>query len=189
MTSPAYGSADWPRNSYQMDYSATPSGPAPAPEPTGGSYMYGGQPPQPPKRRKRLWITVGVAAVGLSLWAFAGIAASSGGDRAVTVATPTATSKAKGEPLGGAASASHSASKKVASKPRILEGVSHVGEDIPAGTYRTDEAVTQCYWEKSTDAEGQSIIDNDIVTGGRPQVILKKGQWFTSQDCGTWTKR
>lgn len=78
------------------------------------------------------------------------------------------------------------------------DSVVHVGEDVPAGTYRTVFDVNsgeslgltgECYWKKSTDAEGQDIIANDIVEGGRPQVTLKKGQWFVSQDCGEWHKK
>lgn len=67
----------------------------------------------------------------------------------------------------------------------------HVGEDIPAGTYRVTVSVAgqDCYWMKSGDAEGARIIDNALPQGGRPQVTLKKGQWFTSERCGTWSKR
>jgi hypothetical protein len=66
----------------------------------------------------------------------------------------------------------------------------HVGEDFPAGTYRVTQNVAgaNCYWLKSKDAEGDVIIDNAVPMGGRPQVTLKKGQWFTSERCGTWTK-
>jgi hypothetical protein len=66
----------------------------------------------------------------------------------------------------------------------------HVGEDVPAGTYRVPVGVDgDCYWMKSSDAEGQNIIANDIVQGGRPQVTLKSGQWFTSSRCGQWVKK
>lgn len=65
-----------------------------------------------------------------------------------------------------------------------------VGDDFPAGTYRVTQNVAgmDCYWKKSSDAEGSDIIDNDLPQGGRPQVTLKKGQWFTSETCGTWAK-
>lgn len=66
----------------------------------------------------------------------------------------------------------------------------HVGEDVPAGVYRVETNVPGgCYWQKSSDAEGQAILANDIVTGGRPQVTLKSGQWFTSERCGAWIKK
>lgn len=64
-----------------------------------------------------------------------------------------------------------------------------VGPDIPPGTYRVDAKVTadqHCYWMKSKDAEGSEILENALPQGGRPQVTLKKGTWFTSQSCGHW---
>lgn len=66
-----------------------------------------------------------------------------------------------------------------------------VGEDLPAGIYRVTESVAgrSCYWMKSSDSEGSNIIKNDVPQGGRPQVTLQKGQWFTSQDCGEWHKQ
>jgi hypothetical protein len=66
----------------------------------------------------------------------------------------------------------------------------HVGSDIPAGTYRVDAGVAgaNCYWQKSKDAEGSRIIDNGLPQGGRPQVTLAKGTWFTSERCGRWER-
>lgn len=72
------------------------------------------------------------------------------------------------------------------------DDIVHVGEDVPPGTYRVTERVgagENCYWKKSTDSEGSDIIDNDIVNGGRPQVTLKKGQWFETSRCPTWVKK
>jgi len=86
--------------------------------------------------------------------------------------------------------------KPVPTKPTIAgDDLVHVGEDVPAGTYRAVERVTKdgpfeiCYWSKTRDSEGSDIIDNGIPTGGRPQVTLKKGQWFKSQGCPMWAKR
>ena len=66
-----------------------------------------------------------------------------------------------------------------------------VGEDLPAGTYRVTASVSgrNCYWMKSSDSEGSNIVKNDVPQGGRPQVTLQEGQWFTSQDCGEWRKQ
>ncbi len=87
-------------------------------------------------------------------------------------------------------------SKSTAAKKTVPtingDDVVHIGEDVPAGVYRAVHAVDgddMCYWNKSKDAEGSDIIDNDIVSGGRPQVTLKKGQWFTSQGCPDWQKK
>jgi hypothetical protein len=82
-------------------------------------------------------------------------------------------------------------SAPAAAKPTIKgDDLVHIGEDVPAGTYRAVEAISgDCYWKKSKDAEGDQIIDNDIPAGGRPQVTLKAGQWFTSQGCPDWAKK
>lgn len=69
--------------------------------------------------------------------------------------------------------------------------VVHVGEDIPAGTYRTREQIGKyCYWEKAKTPDGDvyDIIANDNPPGGRPQVTLLKGQWFKTSNCETWYK-
>lgn len=76
----------------------------------------------------------------------------------------------------------------------IEDGTWTVGEDgIVAGTYKVTtrtESGAMCYWKISkSGTNGASIIKNDIVTGGRPTVVLKKGQDFTTQDCGTWAKK
>lgn len=118
------------------------------------------------------------------------IAAATGGkpkDKATTITTvePTFESSA---PVAIAPS-----TKAKPGKPVVkieADTLVHVGEDVPAGTYRVPESVDgDCYWMKSTDSEGGNIIANDIVQGGRPQVSLKAGQWFTSQRCGEWIKK
>ena len=79
----------------------------------------------------------------------------------------------------------------VVAKPTIEEGQWEVGVDVPAGTYKLTVAVTAdagCYWSITQHATPDNIINNDIVTGGRPTVILKRGQDFTTNSCGTWTK-
>jgi len=72
----------------------------------------------------------------------------------------------------------------------ITEGTWTVGVDIAPGTYRTTDAVSDCYWaiyRSGTNAD--SIIANDIVTGGRPTVTLKEGQDFRTERCGSWLKQ
>jgi len=72
----------------------------------------------------------------------------------------------------------------------IEVGVWTVNRDIKAGKYRLTEAATDtCYWGIYKAGSNQrDIIANDIVTGGRPTVTLKKGQEFES-GCGTWALR
>ncbi|WP_374971024.1 NYN domain-containing protein [Terrabacter sp. BE26] len=70
----------------------------------------------------------------------------------------------------------------------ITEGVWEVGSDIKPGRYRTDDAVTDCYWAITRGgSNGEDIIANDNVSGGRPSVTLKRGQEFKSSRCGDWT--
>ena len=99
----------------------------------------------------------------------------------VTVAGPTVTVTVSATPAPPAAGTT------------FEDGDYVVGTDIQAGTYRTAEAVTSgdmCYWGiyKAGTNKGD-IIQNDIVTGGRPSVTLKAGQEFSSTRCGTWVKQ
>lgn len=73
----------------------------------------------------------------------------------------------------------------------ISEGTWTVGVDVEPGSYRANENVTSdCYWGiYRTGSNGSDIIDNDIVTGGRPAVVLSAGQDFKSSRCGTWSKQ
>ncbi|WP_102508193.1 hypothetical protein [Sanguibacter massiliensis] len=79
------------------------------------------------------------------------------------------------------------AEKKAAEKS-FDDGIWTVGEDIKPGRYKVTEAVGgSCYWSITrTGSNGDDIIENDIVTGGRPAVVLRTGQDFTSNRCGTW---
>lgn len=73
----------------------------------------------------------------------------------------------------------------------ITEGVWEVGGlDGPVpGEYQVTAPVKEeplCYWQVSEDDAGRDIISNDNPSGGRPQVTLKKGQWFRTEGCGSW---
>lgn len=79
--------------------------------------------------------------------------------------------------------------EKVQAQNTITEGTWAVGVDVQPGTYRTKEAVSgQCYWGIYADANGDDIVANDIVTGGRPTVTIKSGQFFKTSRCGDWIK-
>lgn len=72
----------------------------------------------------------------------------------------------------------------------VSDGVWTVGVDIKAGRYRAVGVSSDCYWMISrTGSNGDDIIENDIPGGGNPQVVLSKGQDFTSQRCGDWVRR
>lgn len=70
-----------------------------------------------------------------------------------------------------------------------------VGEDVPAGTYETHSDSTDCYWEIRKSAAAASagdvngIVANDLGAKGHLVVTLKKGQQFSSSDCGDWSMK
>lgn len=73
-------------------------------------------------------------------------------------------------------------------------GVYLVGEDVEAGSYKTDgpstsDILDSCYWARNSDDSGEfdSIIANDNITGPS-RVTLAKGEVFeTSGEC-EWVK-
>lgn len=78
--------------------------------------------------------------------------------------------------------------EKAVEASKITEGTWTVGRDVKAGKYVVDSPVNDtCYWAiYKSGTNGGVIIENDIVTGGRPTVSLKEGQDFTTQRCGSW---
>jgi hypothetical protein len=64
------------------------------------------------------------------------------------------------------------------------EGVYEVGRDMRPGTYRAADNAG-CYWQISTDPNGDDIVSNDNVDG--PAIVsVRAGQYFTSSGCGDW---
>jgi ABC-type amino acid transport substrate-binding protein len=72
----------------------------------------------------------------------------------------------------------------------IDEGMWTVGTDIAPGKYRTIDAVSDgCYWAITrSGSNGDDIVANANVTGGHPVVVLKRGQDFDTEGCGSWAK-
>ena len=139
---------------------------------------HGGDPTRP---KPRIWPWL-LGAIALFTVVLVGVAAASGNNNRHV--TPTMTTLHTPDP----GTRPTTAAKTKPANPRIHgDDIVHIGYDVPVGTYRTVTNVeSTCYWLKSRDAEGTNIIDNSIPTGGRPQVTLKKGQWFTSQGCPDW---
>lgn len=74
----------------------------------------------------------------------------------------------------------------------ITTGTWTVGVDIEPGTYKVSVPIAagRCYWKISvTGSNGGDIVENDIVSGGLPQVVLSAGQDFTTERCGDWVKQ
>lgn len=157
-----------------------------------------GSPPTAPNqagsRKKRIWLGVGVMAA-IAVVAFCcGVGVGGGGDtepQVITTPTPVKVIEYLPAPSTAAAGPSPTvaAVPTKAAPATIEEGTWTVGDDFPAGTYKLQTAATSmCYWGIYKSGTNQAnIIDNDIVTGGRPTVTLKRGQDFKS-DCGTWIK-
>jgi hypothetical protein len=77
-----------------------------------------------------------------------------------------------------------------AAKPEeISDGTWEVGSDLSAGTYRAAGG-EYCYWEIRTSAHAGGSIDEILENGlgKNPTVTLSEGQWFESNECGTWTE-
>ncbi len=126
--------------------------------------------------------------IGMVLGMVVGFGAGGAADSAtgVKVATPAPVASGVGE--------SPKQKKSPKPKPEVVgmgEGTYLVGEDIPAGRYRMAKPLQDdmCFWGAYVaDTNQEDIINNDIVTGGRATVTLKKGQEFDSNGCGDWVK-
>jgi hypothetical protein len=74
---------------------------------------------------------------------------------------------------------------------KISDGTWEIGVDAQPGKYKT--RVTHganCYWQiaKAAGSDLDDILSNDNVSGGPAVVVLKKGRFFQTEDCGTWRK-
>lgn len=60
------------------------------------------------------------------------------------------------------------------------DGTYEIGVDIKSGKYvsKSDD----CYWQITKDANGSNIVNNGFQSG-QQIVSLKKGQFFTVQNC------
>ena len=81
-------------------------------------------------------------------------------------------------PVAGSPSPGHAATAS-----SIGNGVYLVGTDIPAGLYKgTTASDTFGLWQVSSDADGSSIIANNLTTSGQFYVQVKKGQYLELRD-------
>jgi len=141
-----------------------------------------GPPPAPVRPRNRTGMIV-LLIVSVLAACGAGVAFGS------FIAQPQA--GAPTTPVEASATHAPASARAVAEVPTIEDGVWTIGVDFPAGSYRTTANVSsRCYWEisKTGGAGVMDIVQNDLPGGGRPQVTLKRGQTFKTDNCGKWRK-
>ena len=68
------------------------------------------------------------------------------------------------------------------------EGTHKIGVDAVPGQYKTRVPEdSYCYWERS-DNDDWSGIAGYVNPGAHASVTVKRGQFFTSEDCGIWKR-
>ena len=175
--------------------------PQPLPVPPGGQQPPDGPPvrQQPQKAKRFGWLTLIITAVvALGLGGIIGGSvdgtATTAEPNATATATVTAIETAQAEPTPTATKAPTTKNTtKPKSKSTMEEGTYEIGVDAKPGRYKTrvPEDSSGCYWEKAKDDSGEfdSLIANgEVNAGGRQSITLKRGQFFLSDDCGTWIR-
>ena len=171
--------------------------PQPQPLPQQGMPPYGSQPPygpvpvqQQPKKPKRFgWPTLIITAV-ISL--FVGMLFAFAGEPTPTAVPEATATVTETEDLP--AEESSEPNPKEQDQPEVADtisdGIHEVGVDVKAGQYKTSVPEgALCYWERSRDDSGDSIIANEAQDGpARQSVTIKKGEFFKTKDCGTWKR-
>lgn len=156
--------------------------------------------PPPPVKQRRSVNTIVLLIVGFFGTLFIGMgigfaAAKSSDTTLVADPAPVVTKTERVStlitvgPTPPATTAPAVAPKPTAAKATIPDGYQVVvGVDAPAGVYEAHSTSSDCYWE--IDRHGTSdIVNNDAGKLGHLVITLKKGQDFSSHDCGDWTKQ
>jgi hypothetical protein len=175
--------------------------PEPQPWPLQGMPPHGSQPPYSPvpvqqqlKKPKRFgWPTVIITSVislfvGM-LFAFAGEPTTTAVPEATATVTETLPAEDQQKPTEESTEP-----KPKPDQPKvddtISDGMHEVGVDVKAGQYKTSVPEgASCYWERSRDDSGDSTIANELQDGpARQSVTIKKGEFFKTEDCGTWKR-
>ena len=169
----------------------TPSSRAAAPD--GLQPQQGPVPVQQQPKKRFGWPTVIVTAVvALSLGGIVGGIVGGSGDGTATTAEPNATATVT--ETADAKPASKAPSPKKTTKPEpkstISDGTHEVGVDVKAGQYKTNvPGWALCSWDRSRDDGPDSTITSVLQQGpSRQSVTLKKGEFFETEDCGTWRR-
>lgn len=83
--------------------------------------------------------------------------------------------------------APHAPDLQLATELKVMPpGRAVIGVDHPAGTYKSEPDVADCFWERSS-GSGETV-DNDFVTYAPDgvTVTVREGEGFTSARCGYW---
>ncbi|MGN7969038.1 hypothetical protein [Microbacterium sp. 22296] len=71
----------------------------------------------------------------------------------------------------------------------LADGTYTVGVSMEAGTYRTQNSNSSCYWAIYVSGTNYDDIEsNDLGSTGVLTVTVGDGQDFQTKRCGTWTK-
>lgn len=144
-------------------------------------------------------INKGVVALGLAgMFAICGVTtllanASDFQDPKARTNVPVAESAGPGAIVGKEAAKATRSVKPKPAPATIGEGTHEVGRTVKPGKYTTTGAVvgvlTLCYWDVRTGSEtgdiGAQGVRNKADAPGI--VTLRKGQFFTTSGCETWT--
>ena len=72
----------------------------------------------------------------------------------------------------------------------FVPGKYQVGTDIAAGTWRSSEDVTACFWERLSGFGGtfEEIITSDYTTAATTVTIEATDLGFQTHGCGVWSR-
>jgi hypothetical protein len=129
------------------------------------------------------------AIAGLSLGGIIGGIVGGSGDQTATTAGPTATATATATVTAtGKASTAKNANEPEPASTMEGPGSYEIGADAMPGRYKTrvpEDA--DCYWEHFKEPRDESD-SGTVKPGARASVTVKRGEFFYTDDCGTWTK-
>jgi hypothetical protein len=164
------------------------------------------QTPQPPPmqgktpKQKRFGF-LAMAVTALISLGVGGAVTGTGDGTTAALPAPTVTETVTEPPVEGDAepaptvTVTEKAEPEAKPEPKGLgEGTYQIGTDAKPGRYKTTVPgdSPNCYWERTKDDSGEfgSIIANDNANpGARVSVTLKKGEFFSSNGCGTWVRQ
>jgi zinc-ribbon domain len=149
-------------------------------------------PPPPPQQPQRSILrTIGGVVVIIVLLIILARLCDGGGGTAGKGGTTTASDSSTQEEAQKKPASKQKEEKAAADpNPNFGDGTHQVGTDIEAGTYRTREGSSGCYYARLSGFQGgmEEIISNDFTNAPSIVTIEPTDAGFQSKNCGTWTK-